>query len=109
MPEKAKDRAIREIVIAMWNNHESVDLIHKYTAMPKEEILKIGKEQQEKGIKKDTFFKTVFQNKTIFRMCQHLPYSGIQDPNMEKTHSRPPQEKPDQGLPVTIHCTDTVL
>ena len=96
MPPEASTKTIREIVITMLGNHESMDLIHRYTAMPLEEIEQIGREQQEKGVRKDTFFKTVFQNKTMFRMfirdfVDAQWTQAVQEENLELLPSLYPQ------------------
>jgi predicted transposase/invertase (TIGR01784 family) len=57
---------IKQVIINMIRNYEQNDVINKYTGISFETIEKIRAEIKPKPIKKDSIFKKIYQNKTMF-------------------------------------------
>ena len=60
--------AIKQIIINMIRNYEQNDVINKYTGISFETIEKIRTAIKPKQTKKDSIFKTIYQNKSMFLM-----------------------------------------
>ena len=59
---------IKQIIINMIHNYEQNDVINKYTGISFETIEKIRTEIKPKQTKKDSIFKKIYQNKSMFLM-----------------------------------------
>jgi len=59
---------IQQIIINMIRNYEQNDVINKYTGISFETIEKIRTAIKPKQTKKDSIFKTIYQNKSMFLM-----------------------------------------
>src|SRR6056297_500865 len=60
--------AIKQIIINMIRNYEQNDVINKYTGIDFEIIEQIRQEIKPKQTKKDSIFKKIYQNKSMFLM-----------------------------------------
>ncbi|MEA1883564.1 MAG: hypothetical protein U9N62_03480, partial [Thermotogota bacterium] len=65
---KQVPEAVKQIIINMIHNYEQNDVINKYTGISFETIEKIRTEIKPKQTKKDSIFKKIYQNKSMFLM-----------------------------------------
>ncbi len=59
---------LRSVILQMLLNHEHSMTIHRYTGVPVDQIDIIRKAHLPKAPRKDSLFKTIFQNKAMFMM-----------------------------------------
>ena len=84
--------AIKQIIINMIHNYEQNDVINKYTGIDFEIIDQIRQEIKPKQTKKDSIFKKIYQNKSMFlkflEFKKQIPRSFFETPTFFRLNNR---------------------